>query len=151
MRNLTGLEKSLREELGTVLQIDPSAFYSRKPERKGAAGLFTPTHPLSVCRTAHPRAAGLWDDAAAPLRERSLDPAHLADRFSSTDLQCHPHVSFPPCAGHTLGSHLGDLHSTAHTGRPHPAAARSSMPSSTGSRRTTPSLPSSSQPSYWRI
>ncbi len=45
MRNLTGLEKSLRENLVTASPIDLSAFYNRKPERKGLRELFKPAHP----------------------------------------------------------------------------------------------------------
>ncbi len=150
MRNLTGLEKSLREELGTVSQIDPSA-YSRKPERKGGPReLFTPTHPLSVCRTAHPRAAGPWDDAAAPLRERSLDPTTSLIVFQQTYSATRMRL-FHRVLGTLLGAGLGDLKYATPTQAGHILLLlASSMPSSTGSRRTTPSLPSSSQPSYWR-
>lgn len=45
MRNLTGLEKNLRENEESGSQIDLSAFYTRKPERKRLRELLTPTHP----------------------------------------------------------------------------------------------------------
>lgn len=45
MRNLIGLEKNLRENEESGSQIDLSAFYARKPERKRLRELLTPTHP----------------------------------------------------------------------------------------------------------
>ncbi len=45
MRNLTGLEKNLREHEESGSPIDLSAFYTRKPERKRLRELLTPTHP----------------------------------------------------------------------------------------------------------
>ncbi len=45
MRNLTALEKNLRENVTSMAQIDLSGFHTRKPERKRLRDLFSPTHP----------------------------------------------------------------------------------------------------------
>lgn len=45
MRNLTELEKSLREEEQTFVQIDVTEFNTRKPERKKLSTILTPNHP----------------------------------------------------------------------------------------------------------
>jgi len=45
MGNLTGLERSLREEEQTVAQIDVTEFNTRKPERKRIGTIISPRHP----------------------------------------------------------------------------------------------------------
>jgi len=45
MGNLTGLERSLREEEQTVAQIDVTEFNTRKPERKRIRTIISPRHP----------------------------------------------------------------------------------------------------------
>jgi uncharacterized membrane protein (TIGR01666 family) len=44
-RNLSGLERNLREEATIIAQIDVTVFNSRKPERNNLSALINPEHP----------------------------------------------------------------------------------------------------------